>query len=501
MGARRLGELFDRYGGRDRGGRLRRGHRPTTETYRREILAEDPVGTWVWEDYAEHDGVGEAARQRITLTRTPADDPEGERLVLDFGGTGPQARGPINHCGTTSTACSSRSGWRRSCATSPTPRADGRARRQRGRRAAHRHALPEPGTLLTPVTPAPTNARTFVIPRLLGVLAGVWPKAVEAGCPPTRRRSATPGVYGEDLDGRSYLMREVLGGARAGATTRTVGHHPRRPGLAEPADGVHRVALPVRGGVAVAGRDSGGAGQFVAGWATRSTSGCSRDAHFMSIADRSILACWGVQGRRARQAVRGRHRPRRSERARGRRPRRRRAGQRPGRPSDPDHRWRRLGQPARARPRPGRARRRRQKVRGGRARRLWRGAHRHRRRRHPRYDVEATNAERVSRPVPAATTPSSTAGLATARRRRSVRQRSTPSEDGRRGGRALLRHRQDRARPRAAVGPGGRGDTSARARGARRPAGGAGQRTRCTWSRRTCTRRAVVRPHGPVRRT
>ncbi len=37
--------------------------------------------------------------QRITLTRTAADDPEGERLILDFDGTGPQAKGPINHCG------------------------------------------------------------------------------------------------------------------------------------------------------------------------------------------------------------------------------------------------------------------------------------------------------------------------------------------------------------------------------------------------------------------
>ena len=37
--------------------------------------------------------------QRITLTRTSADDPGGERLILDFHGTSPQAKGPINHCG------------------------------------------------------------------------------------------------------------------------------------------------------------------------------------------------------------------------------------------------------------------------------------------------------------------------------------------------------------------------------------------------------------------
>ena len=34
-----------------------------------------------------------------------------------------------------------------------------------------------------------------------------------------------------------------------------------------------------------------------------------RDAHFMSIADRSILACWGVKGGRAGAAVPGDDRP------------------------------------------------------------------------------------------------------------------------------------------------------------------------------------------------
>ena len=70
----------------------------------------------------------------------------------------------------------------------------------------------------------------------------------------------------------------------------------------------------------------------------------------MSIADRSILACWGVKGGLAGQAVPGHRRPRRAPRARGRRAGRRRAGG--GRRGDPDphHRRRRLGRPARARP-------------------------------------------------------------------------------------------------------------------------------------------------------
>jgi N-methylhydantoinase B len=78
--------------------------------------------------------------------------------------------------------------------------------------------------------------------------------------------------------------------------------------------------------------DSGGAGQFRGGLGYEKQIRMLKDAHFMSIADRSILACWGVRGGKAGRALPGRHRPRRPRRARGRRPRRRRADQgRPGR--------------------------------------------------------------------------------------------------------------------------------------------------------------------------
>ena len=75
---------------------------------------------------------------------------------------------------------------------------------------------PPPGTLLTPVFPAPTNARTFVILRLLGVLAGVLAKAVDGRMPADQETIRYTGVYGKDLDGNDYLMREVLGGGSGG---------------------------------------------------------------------------------------------------------------------------------------------------------------------------------------------------------------------------------------------------------------------------------------------
>ena len=95
MGARRLGEMFDRYGREAVEACFDAIIDGTTQTFRREVLAKIPDGTYVWEDYAEHDGVDPPRlhAQRITLTKTPDD---GGRLILDFTGTSPQAKGPIN---------------------------------------------------------------------------------------------------------------------------------------------------------------------------------------------------------------------------------------------------------------------------------------------------------------------------------------------------------------------------------------------------------------------
>ena len=76
--------------------------------------------------------------------------------------------------------------------------------------------FPEKGTLLTPIFPAPTNARTFVILRLLGVLAGVLAKATGGRMPADQETIRYTGVYGTDVDGEPYLMREVLGGGSGG---------------------------------------------------------------------------------------------------------------------------------------------------------------------------------------------------------------------------------------------------------------------------------------------
>src|SRR4029079_9281257 len=191
----------------------------TTETFRREILSKIPVGEYVWEDYAEHDGVEDPKlhTQRITLTKTPADDPDGERLILDFHGTAPQAKGPINHCGDYADGNFLKK-WLapilRNLADTPERMAELDV--NEGVVPLIELRFPPPGTLLTPVFPAPTNARTFVILRLLRVLAGVRAKATGGRMPADQETIRYTGFHGVDPQGEFYLMREVLGGGSGG---------------------------------------------------------------------------------------------------------------------------------------------------------------------------------------------------------------------------------------------------------------------------------------------
>ncbi len=297
MGSRRLGELFERYGRERVEACFDAILDKTTETYRREILSKIPDGTYVWEDYAEHDGVDEPMlhTQRITLTKTT------EKIVIDFTGTSRQAKGPINHCGDYAEGNFLKK-WLapilRNLADTPERMAELDV--NEGVVPLIEMRFPEKGTLLTPVFPAPTNARTFVILRLLGVLSGVLAKAVDGRMPADQETIRYTGVYGQDAEGRSYLMREVLGGGSGGRY------------YADGEDAIHVVPdsrnlpseftesrfpfLVERLGLAT---DSGGPGRFRGGLGYEKHIRMLRDASFMSIADRSILACWGVKGGRA----------------------------------------------------------------------------------------------------------------------------------------------------------------------------------------------------------
>jgi N-methylhydantoinase B len=125
-------------------------------------------------------------------------------------------------------------------------------------------------------------------------------KAVDGRMPADQETIRYTGVYGEDLDGRSYLMREVLGGGSGGRY------------YADGEDTIHVVPdsrnlpteftesrFPFRVESLGLAMDSGGAGKYRGGLGYEKHIRMLKDGHFMSIADRSILACWGVKGGKA----------------------------------------------------------------------------------------------------------------------------------------------------------------------------------------------------------
>jgi N-methylhydantoinase B len=99
--------------------------------------------------------------------RTSEHDEGGERLILDFAGTSPQAKGPINHCGDYSDGVFLKK-WLapilRNLAETPERMAELDV--NEGIVPLIEMRFPPKGTLLTPMFPALTNARTFVILRL-----------------------------------------------------------------------------------------------------------------------------------------------------------------------------------------------------------------------------------------------------------------------------------------------------------------------------------------------
>jgi N-methylhydantoinase B len=304
MGAARLSDLFGRYGRETVEASFDAILDKTTETYRREILSKIPDGEYVWEDYAEHDGVDEPRlhTQRITLTKLSAGDGVTDaRIILDFTGTGPQARGPINHAANYADGVFLAK-WLapilRNLADNPDRMAELDV--NEGVVPLIEMRFPPPGTLLTPVFPAPTNARTFVILRLLGVFAGVLAKAVDGRMPADQETIRYVGFHGRDRNGEPYLMREILGGGSGGRyyadgedTIHVVPDSSNVPAEVTESRFPFRIE---KLGLAV---DSGGPGRYRGGLGYEKHIRMLVDADFMSIADRSILACWGVNGGRA----------------------------------------------------------------------------------------------------------------------------------------------------------------------------------------------------------
>ncbi len=295
-GGARLLEMFDRFG-RETVLRCFDALLDKCErTIRDELLSKIEDGTYAWEDYIESDGVTPDKVHVLKLKMTKADG----RLTLDFRGTSPQAKGPINWPGDYADGAFLKK-W-----VGPILRnlADSYERMfeveiNEGICRLIDVKFPEPGSLITPVFPAPTNMRTFTILRLLSLFCGVLGLATGGKMPADQETIRYWGLHGHDEEGKFFLFREILGGGSGG-----------RP-WGDGVDVIHVVPnsrnlpaefsesrFPVRVerlGLAV---DSGGPGKRRGGLGYFKVFRALCDCEALSNADRSVIAPWGVNGGR-----------------------------------------------------------------------------------------------------------------------------------------------------------------------------------------------------------
>ena len=300
MGAERIADLFRRYGRADRRSLLRGDPRAHHRRPSARAAEQDP---------RRHLRLGRlrrARRRRSAATAHPADDPDQvcaePKLLIDFAGTSPQAKGPINHAGNYADGVFLKK-WiapiLRNLADTPERMAELDV--NEGVVPLIELRFPPPGTLLTPIFPAPANARTFVILRLLGILAGVLAKATDGIMPadqetirytglprPRRRRPAVPDARGARRRlGRPALGRRLGHRSTSSQTPRTCpSSSPRRASRCWSRRSPWRPIPAAPASVAAAS-------------ATARRSAPPRDAYFLSVADRSILGCWGLKGGKA----------------------------------------------------------------------------------------------------------------------------------------------------------------------------------------------------------
>jgi N-methylhydantoinase B len=299
MGAQRMAGLFARFGKDQVEACFQAILEKCRDIYRHELLSKIADGEYAWEDYVEHDGITDPKLHKLALTMTK----KGGKITLDFNGTDPQSTGPIN--------------W-------PADYADGaflikwiapilRNLADTPERAAEIHVnegvcdvfeviFPPKGTLITPEWPAATNARSFVLLRCLGLLAGVVAQAVDGRMPADQETIRYTGFFGTDLEGKSFLSREVLGGGSGGRY------------YADGNDAIHIVPdsrnqpaeftetrFPLLVEKLALRTDSGGAGLRRGGQGYEKHYRALVDCRTIVTADRVRLGCYGLSGGKAGQ--------------------------------------------------------------------------------------------------------------------------------------------------------------------------------------------------------
>src|SRR5260370_4586693 len=213
MGARRMAELFERFGVTMVEACFQAILDKCREIFRRELLPKIADGEYCWEDYVEHDGLTDPKLHKLAITMIK----RGDRITLDFTGTDPQSSGPINWPADYAAAAFLIK-WiapiLRNLADTP----ERAAEIQVTERVCEVFdvVVPPQGTLITPEWPAATNARSFVLLRCLGLLAGVVAQAADGRMPAAPGTARHTGIFRPGLHGKTVPAPRERGGPRPG---------------------------------------------------------------------------------------------------------------------------------------------------------------------------------------------------------------------------------------------------------------------------------------------
>jgi N-methylhydantoinase B len=283
IGARRLGELFDRYGPPTVLGCFDR-YRAESEAQMRAAIRTIPDGVYAGEDWVDDDGHEDRpVPVRVTVTV------RGGRANFDFAGTGPAVKGPVN--ATPYVTCSAVYYSVKSLVAPDVPANDGCYRPI----SVH---IP-PGTILCPSPAAPVvggNHETSqrVVDACYKALAPAIPERITAGGPTT----AGLLIFGTRQDGRWRILYEVHGGGEGAGSQRDGGHAVRvhMSNVMNTPVEVVETEYPVEILRQALRPGSGGAGAHRGGCGFTRAYRVLADATLTTMLERRVVPPWGVFG-------------------------------------------------------------------------------------------------------------------------------------------------------------------------------------------------------------
>lgn len=264
------------------------------DVLRTEILPKIEDGVYQWEDFIENDGVDAPRLHAMRLTMTKSKD----QILLDFTGTDPETKGPINWPLDYAEGRFLRK-WMgpvlRSLADTPERAAE--IDINEGALQVINVKLPEKGSMMSPTYGRPSGMRFFLMLRSLGLFAACLSKATGGKLPADHETIRIWGLHGGKNADDFFLFREVLGGGGPG-----------RP-WADGSDVVHIVPnsrnlpaefsetrYPIRVEQLGLATDSGGPGYRRGGFGYDKKIRSLTPTKLISNADRAMLHPYGVNG-------------------------------------------------------------------------------------------------------------------------------------------------------------------------------------------------------------